>query len=76
MTGCGDTKDLIRIRWVGGLGHRERMKTVRQIPAQQAVPAEAIEMGKRGREYVLAHYSRRSQAQALERVLEGVIAKR
>jgi glycosyltransferase involved in cell wall biosynthesis len=52
------------------------LNMARAIRSLHAHPAEAIEMGKRGREYVLAHYSRRSQAQALERVLEGVIAKR
>ena len=35
-------------------------------------PNEAQQMGERGRAYVLAHYSRQSQAQALEAMLENV----
>lgn len=38
-----------------------------------AHPEEAHQMGERGRAYVLAHYSRQAQAQALETLLENVI---
>lgn len=37
-------------------------------------PQEAQQMGERGRNYVLAHYSRQAQAQALETLLESLAA--
>jgi glycosyltransferase involved in cell wall biosynthesis len=41
-----------------------------------AHPDEATAMGKRGREFVLAHYSRVAQAGALERLLQDTLSAR
>jgi glycosyltransferase involved in cell wall biosynthesis len=38
-------------------------------------PQAAAAMGSRGRDYVVTHYSRRHQAQALESLLKNVVRK-
>ena len=72
----GEAEEVLNEAGAGLATHPEDPTGMAQaILYLHAHPEEAHQMGERGRAYVLAHYSRQAQAQALETLLENVKRK-